>query len=199
VAQRHREVLAKLDPVAVARYQLTEKDIRTIERYLKIIQATLEREGVSLWQQIMAFPSAYATSLAVHEIVEIRLLQAKGIDPFKLDTFALRRVLATHIEAHIQATYDEHLFLQDYINRHYYLFNLILINRFRCFTGDSFIKTSLKRYYQQLFQIGTLLKVNRDDDFETDLQLLLESDIGVVIVEDNRLEAAKQLMTELKG
>jgi hypothetical protein len=171
VAQRHREVLAKLDPVAVARYQLTEKDIRTIERYLKIIQATLEREGVSLWQQIMAFPSAYATSLAVHEIVEIRLLQAKGIDPFKLDTFALRRVLATHIEAHIQATYDEHLFLQDYINRH----------------------------YQQLFQIGTLLKVNRDDDFETDLQLLLESDIGVVIVEDNRLEAAEQLITELKG
>ncbi len=157
--------------MAVARYQITEKDIRTIERYLKIIQATLEQEGVSLWQQIMKFPSAYATSLVVHEIVEIRLLQASGIDPLKLDTFSLRRALATHVDAHIQAIYDEHQYLQDYINRH----------------------------YKQLFQIGTLLKVNRDDDFETDLQLLLESDIGVVIVEDNRLEEAEQIITELKG
>ncbi len=171
MARKHREVLAKLDPVAVARYQITEKDIRTIERYLKIIQTTLEQEGVSLWQEIMEFPSAYATSLTVHEIVEIRLLQARGIDPLKLDTFALRRVLATHIDAHVQAIHDEHQYLQDYINRH----------------------------YKQLFQIGTLLKVNRDDDFETDLQLLLESDIGVVIVEDNRLEEAEQIMTELKG
>ncbi len=48
LARRHREVLAKLDPVAVARYQITEKDIRTIERYLRIIQARLEVEGVSL-------------------------------------------------------------------------------------------------------------------------------------------------------
>jgi hypothetical protein len=30
---------------------------------------------------------------------------------------------------------------------YYYLFNLIMINRFRLFTGDSFIKTTLKRYY----------------------------------------------------
>lgn len=171
MARKHREVLAKLDPVAVARYQITEKDIRTIERYLKIIQTTLEQEGVSLWQEIMEFPSAYATSLTVHEIVEIRLLQARGIDPLKLDMFALRRMLATHIDAHVQAIHDEHQYLQDYINRH----------------------------YKQLFQIGTLLKVNRDDDFETDLQLLLESDIGVVIVEDNRLEEAEQIMTELKG
>jgi hypothetical protein len=171
LARQHLEVLAKLDPAAVARYQITEKDIRTIERYLKIIQATLEQEGVSLWQQIIEFPSAYATSLVVHEIVEIRLLQARGVDPLKLGTFALRRALATHIDAHVQAIYDEHLYLQDYLNRH----------------------------YQQLFQIGTLLKVNRDDDFETDLQLLLESDIGVVIVEDNRLEVAEQLITELKG
>jgi hypothetical protein len=63
LAKRHREVLDKLDPVAVARYQITEKDIQTVERYLKIIQFNLEQEGVSLWQQIMVFPSAYATSL----------------------------------------------------------------------------------------------------------------------------------------
>ena len=168
MAKRHQAILAKLDPVAVARYQITEKDIRTIERYLKIIQAKLA--GASLWQQIQEFPSAYATSLAVHEVVEIRLLQAKGIEPLKLDTISLQHTLATHIDAHIQAVYDEHQYLQDYITRH----------------------------YKQFFQVGTLLKVNRDDE-EEDFQLLLESDIGVVIVEDDRLEAARRIIAELKG
>ena len=170
MAKRHRDILAKLDPVAVARYQITEEDIRTIEGYLKIIQANLELEGVSLWQQIMTFPGAYATSLVVHEIVEIRLLQARGIEPLKLNTFALRQTLATNIDAHVQATYDEHLYLQDYINR----------------------------YYKQFFQIGTLLKANRVDDLETDFQLLLESDIGVVIVEDDKLVKAQQMIAGLK-
>jgi hypothetical protein len=170
LARQHREVLAKLDPLAVARYQITEEDIRTIERYLKIIQANLELEGVSLWQQIMMFPSAYATSLVVHEIVEIRLLQARGIEPLELNTFTLRQTLASNIDAHVQAIYDEHLYLQDYLNRH----------------------------YKQFFQIGTLLKANRADDLETDFQLLLESDIGVVMVEDNKLVEAQQMMTELK-
>ena len=168
MAKKHREALAKLDPLAVARYQITEKDIRTIERYLKIIQANLP--GVSLWSQIRAFPSGYATSLVVHEIVEIRLLQARGIDPLKLDTITLQRTLVLNIDAHIQAIHDEHLFLQDYITRH----------------------------YKQFFQVGTLLKVNRDDE-EEDFQLLLESDIGVVIVEDSRLEAAQSILAELKG
>jgi hypothetical protein len=34
LAKRHRDVLAKLDSLAVARYQITEKDLQTIERYL---------------------------------------------------------------------------------------------------------------------------------------------------------------------
>jgi hypothetical protein len=42
LAQRHRELLARLDPVAVTRDQITEKDLLTIERYIKIIQADLE-------------------------------------------------------------------------------------------------------------------------------------------------------------
>jgi hypothetical protein len=44
-----------------------------------------------------------------------------------------------------------------------------------------------------------LLKVNREDALETDLQLLLESDIGVVIVEDDKLEDARRIIAELKG
>jgi len=153
----------------VARYRITENDIRTIERYLKIIQARLV--GASLWQEIIEFPSAYATSLVVHEIVEIRLLQARGIEPLKLDTATLQITLANNLEAHIQATLDEHLYLQGYIARH----------------------------YKQLFQIGTLLKVNRRDVEEKDFQLLLNSDFGVVIVEDDQLERARQILAELKG
>jgi hypothetical protein len=171
LAKRHREVLAKLDPVAVARYQITEKDIRTVERYLKIIQANLELEGVSLWQEIVELPTGYSTSLVVHELVEIRLLQAKGINPLKLRTTTLQQTLASNIDAHIQATYDEHVYLQEYIAQH----------------------------YRQSFQAGTLLKVNRDDEEEEDLQLLLSSNVGVVIIEDNKLAAARQIIAELRG
>ena len=171
MARRHREVLAKLDPMAVARYQITEKDVRTIERYLSIIQADLELEGVSLWQEIIDFPPAYATSLVTHELVEIRVLLARGIDPLKLDTDTLQQTLASNIDAHIQSVYEEHSYLQEYISRR----------------------------YQQLFQIGTLLKVNRLDVDEVDLQLLLSSDIGVVIIEDDKLDEARRIINELKG
>jgi len=138
LAKRYREVLDKLDPVAVARYQITEKDIRTIERYLKIIQANLI--GGSLWQEIMDTPTPYATSLVIHELVEIRMLQSLGVNPLKLDTKTLQRMLEDHIEAHIQAVMDEHLYLQRYIAQE----------------------------YKQFFQVGTLLKANRDDETERD-------------------------------
>ncbi len=157
--------------MAVARYQITEKDIRTIERYLNIIQADLELEGVSLWQEIIDFPLAYSTSLVIHELVEIRLLLARGIEPLKLDTDALQQTLASNIEVHIQAIYEEHFYLQEYISRRYH----------------------------QLFQIGTLLKINRLDVDEVDLQLLLSSNIGVVIIEDKKLDEARQIINELKG
>ena len=52
---------------------------------------------------------------------------------------------------------------------------------------------------KQLFQIGTLLKVNHRDVEEKDFQLLLNSDLGVVIVEDDRIERARQILAELKG
>ncbi len=43
------------------------------------------------------------------------------------------------------------------------------------------------------------MKVNRDDDEEEALQFLLYSDVGIVIVEDDRLEAARQIIDELRG
>jgi len=80
-------------------------------------------------------------------------------------------ILASNVDTHIQAIYDEHAYLQEYIARH----------------------------YKQFFQIGTLLKTNRDDDEEVDLQLLLYSDVGVVIIEDDKLAVARQIIAELKG
>lgn len=70
-----------------------------------------------------------------------------------------------------QLTNDEHVYLQEYIAQH----------------------------YQQAFQVGTLLKVNRDDELEEDLQLLLSSSVGAVIIEDNKLVAARQIIAELRG
>ena len=113
MAKQHREVLAKLDPVAVARYQISEKDIRTIERYLQIIQADLY--GALTWQDILDFDGPYATSIVIHEIVKIRQLQAVGVQPLKLKPRALRAALATHRSAHVLALFEEHIFLQEYI------------------------------------------------------------------------------------
>ncbi len=167
MARRHRQVLAKLDPLAVARYQITEKDIGTIERYLKIIQADLYEE-VSTWQDILDFDGPYATSIVIHEIVEIRLLLEAGIQPLKLKPQALRMALTANKTAHIVALYEEHIFLQEYI----------------------------QRQFQQQFQIATLMMANRDQD---DLELFLESDLGVYILEEERIEAAQSILDRMKG
>lgn len=166
MANRHRDVLAKLDPLAVARYQISEKDIRAIERYLKIIQADLY--GVLTWQEILDFDGPYATSIVIHEIVEIRHLEAAGVQPFKLKPKALRAALATHKSAHVVALYEEHIFLQEYI----------------------------QRQFHQQFQIATLIMTNRDED---DLELFLESELGVYILEEKRVEAAQAILDQMKG
>ena len=152
--------------MAVAWYQITEKDIRTIERYLKIIQADLYE--TSTWQDILDFDGPYATSIAIHEIVEIRHLETAGVRPLKLKTKALRAALAAHQSAHIVGLYEEHVFLQEYI----------------------------QRQFHQQFQIATLMMANRDAD---DLELFLESDLGVYIVEEERLEAAQAILEAMKG
>jgi hypothetical protein len=166
LAKKHREVLAKLDPVAITRYQISEKDIRTIERYLKIIQADLY--GVFTWQDILDFDGPYSTSIVIHEFVEIRLLLEAGVQPLKLKPKALRAALAANKTAHVVALYEEHIFLQEYI----------------------------QRQFQQQFQIATLIMANRDED---DLELFLESDLGVYFLEEERVEEAQVILDQMKG
>jgi hypothetical protein len=45
LAKRHQDLLAGLDQIGLKRYHITEKDVRTVEKYLSIIQAGLQVEG----------------------------------------------------------------------------------------------------------------------------------------------------------
>lgn len=167
MAKRHRELLARLDPVGLNRYQITEKDLQTIEKYLKIIQARLTTG--STWQELVQYGGPYGTSIAIHEIVEIRLLKNRGLRPLKQRTHILQRLLAKHIDAHVIATYEEHVYLQEVI----------------------------QQFSKQTFQVATLIKANRNNTAE--LQRFLESDLGVYILEENRASHARQVIQALKG
>jgi hypothetical protein len=67
------------------------------------------------------------------------------------------------------ATYEEHLYLQEVI----------------------------RRLMDETFEVATLVKANRGD--ETDLELFLESEVGVYRLEENRLEEASHALAQLKG
>ncbi|MCI0528050.1 MAG: hypothetical protein L0Y56_11495, partial [Nitrospira sp.] len=64
--------------------------------------------------------------------------------------------------------YEEHIFLQEYI----------------------------QRQFQQQFQLATLMMANRDED---DLELFLESDLGIYFLEEERIEAAQAILDQMKG
>jgi hypothetical protein len=130
MAKRHRELLARLDPVGLTRHQITEKDVRTVEQYLSLIQAHLK--GGSTWQDILDYGSYYGTSLLIHEVVEVRLLEQRGLHPLNRSTEELQALLQANLDAHIIGLYEEHLYLQEVINR----------------------------LYQLNFEVATLMKVN---------------------------------------
>lgn len=167
MAKRHRDLLARLEPVGLNRYQITETDVQTVEKYLSIIQKKLTVE--TTWQELVYYGGPYGTSILIHEIVEIRLLKAKGFEPLRQRTEALQSMLAQNIEAHIVATYEEHLYLQEVVSR----------------------------FLRQKFEVATLIKANRPD--EVDLQLFLESDVGVYLLEEEQVDEARQVLARLKG
>ncbi len=39
MADKYAELLERFDPIAIARYQITAKDLETIERYINILQS----------------------------------------------------------------------------------------------------------------------------------------------------------------
>lgn len=166
MAKKHRALLARLDPVGLNRYNIAERDVRTVEKYLSIIQANLK--GGATWQDILHYGSYYGTSLLIHEITEVRILEKRGVDPLNRSTEELQALLRTHIDAHVIALNEEHLYLQEVINRLYHFH----------------------------FEVATLMKVNAT---EWDLEELLESDIGIFVLEDERVDEAQRVLDRLKG
>lgn len=169
MAKRHRDILTRLDLVGLNRYRITEGDAEKVERYISIIQANLIKQGVeTAWQDIVRFGGPYGTSILIHEVVELRELEARGLRPLRRKTNSLRKVLGQHSDAHVIALYEEHRYLQEVINR----------------------------LYGRTFEVATLVRANCDD---RDVQFFLDSDIGVFILEENRIDEAKQILAKLKG
>lgn len=169
MAKQQPELLARLDSIGLKRYHITETDVWTVEKYLSIIQADLR--GDSAWDDLVHYGGLYGTSILIHEVVEIRELYARGLD-LKLrgqSQQSLRKFLAEHIEAHIMALYEEHLYLQEVISR----------------------------VFGEKFEVATLVNTNSND--ERDLQLFLESDVGLFLLEEDRIEAARRMLARLKG
>lgn len=62
-------------------------------------------------------------------------------------------------------------------------------------TGN-YLQEVINRLYGRTFEVATLVRANCDD---RDVQFFLDSDIGVFILEENRIDEAKQILAELKG
>lgn len=122
----------------------------------------------TVWDEAIQMGGAYGTSLLVHEIVEIRALREAGINPYDYTQAELARVLAKHLPAHVIAIYEEHLYLQD-----------VLLRQYGCY-----------------FEAATLVKANRAD--EVDLTYFLESDIGIFLLEEDRVAEAKMYLARLR-
>jgi hypothetical protein len=162
----YARLLKRFDPVGINRYGITAQDLEMVEKYLAILQGDLPS---NVWDEAVHFGDEYGASIIIHEVVQIRGLVRQGIRPLRYGRRALSQILAQHLEVHVAALYEEHLYLQDV----------------------------LLRKYGQRFEVATLLKANRDD--ETDLDYLLESAIGVFLLETEREAEARRWLERLKG
>ncbi len=111
----------------------------------------------------------YGTSIIIHEVVQIRALKEEGIEPLRYSRTPLQEVLEQHPRPHALALYAEHIYLQGVI----------------------------ARQYGEYFQVATLVKANHNDN--RDFNLLLESDVGIFLYEEERVTKARRAIARLKG
>ncbi len=166
MARDYSRWLARFDPVGLNRHGITPKDLESIEKYIRILQSDLPR---NVWDEALDVGGEYGTSIIIHEAIQIRGLTRLGIRPLRYGRRALSQILAQHLDVHVSAVYEEHLYLQDV----------------------------LLRKYGERFEIATLVKANRGD--ETDLNYLRESDVGIFLIQENQVENARQFLMRLKG
>lgn len=162
---KYQQLLTHFDSAGLDRYGITANGLQRVAKYVYILQSGLSE---TVWDEAVQIGGFYGTSILIHEVVEIRALQQAGIDPYRYTQKELACVLADHLQAHVVAIYEEHLYLQDV----------------------------LLRQYGRRFEVATLVKANRADD--TDLNYFLESDIGIFLLEQDRVEEAKTYLEWLR-
>ncbi len=123
----------------------------------------------NVWDAAVRIGGEYGTSIIIHEVVQIRGLTRAGIQPLRYSRLALATILSEHLDVHAEAVYEEHLYLQDV----------------------------LLRKYGARFEVATLVRANRADD--KDLNVFRDSDIGVFLFEEERVEEARRALARLKG
>ncbi len=116
MADKYAELLKRFDPIAIAQYQITAKDLETIDRYIEILQADF---SPSVWQDAIRIGGEYGTSIIIHEVMQIRALKQAGIAPLHYGVKALQDILDKQPDAHVRALYEEHLYLQEILARRF--------------------------------------------------------------------------------
>jgi len=158
-------LLARLDPIGVQTYHITVEDLKAVADYVSCLQKHLP---ATVWDEAWAVGGEYGASIIVHEIIEIRELRRLVAPESDLSPEALARRLNEHPRAHVQAIWEEHVYLRG-----------VLVRRFGV-----------------CFEVATLVKANRYDG--VDLEMLLESDIGVFRLEsEDRVAEARQFLVQL--
>ena len=114
MATNYAELLRRFDPIGIARYQITARDLETVHRYLMILQSDLPRNS---WNEALTTSGEYGTSVVVHEVVQIRGLLRVGFQPLRNDAKRISEFLDEHREIHAAGLYEEHLYLQDVLMR----------------------------------------------------------------------------------
>ena len=159
-------LLARFDSIAIKRYGITEREVKRVGQYVRLLQEVLP---VTVWDQMQHYGKEYRTSILIHEVVQFRGLARAGINLLRYSRRTLARLLEENADVHVEALYEEHLYLQEVI----------------------------QRKYGEYFQVATLIKANREDT--RDLNVFLESGIGIFLLQsDETVERARQVLRRMK-
>lgn len=169
MAKRHRELLARLDQVGLNRYQITENDVEKVEQYIGILRANLIKQGVQTAWQDIVW---YAGPYGTSILIH----EVVEIRELETRSSRLLRRKTNSLKKLLGQHVDAHV--------------MALYEEHR------YLQEVVDRLYGQTFEVGTLVRANCDDP---DVQFFLESDIGVFIVEENRIDEVKQILADLKG
>lgn len=98
---------ADFDPQIVAEYNITERSLRQVERYLRLLQGT---DAPALTD--IAIGGYYGTAALLHEIVELDILLEREPGLLNLTRRQARGFWMCNKDAHVTALAAEYIYLQ---------------------------------------------------------------------------------------